>query len=89
MNRVGSIPHGGAVTPAQGQHVSQTSQPRPADAQTADRVELSHAARSASFALDAARLAEIRARIAEDTYLTPEKLEAAIEGLCRDVMRER
>jgi hypothetical protein len=85
MNRVGPIPHEGAVTPAQGQHVTQSSQPRPSDAHAVDRVELSDAALRAP---DVVRIAEIRARIADDTYLTPEKLEAAIEGLLRDTLPE-
>jgi hypothetical protein len=88
MNRVGPIPHEGAVTPAQGQHVTQSSQPRPSDAHAVDRVELSDAARGALRAPDVVRIAEIRARIADDTYLTPEKLEAAIEGLLRDTLPE-
>lgn len=89
MNRVGPIPHEGAVTPAEGQHVPQAAAPRPADIQVADRVELSDAARGAPVAPDAARIGEIRARIADDTYLTPEKIEAAVEGLYYDALRER
>ncbi len=88
MNRVGSIPHGGAVTPAQAQPVPQMSQPQLVNMGSEDRVELSDAARRATVSPDAARIAGIRTRIADDTYLTPEKLEAAIEGLYRDAMRE-
>lgn len=51
-----------------------------------DRVELSGsaAARAAAAAdeqAQAARIAEIRARIADGTYLTPEKLDAVVERL--------
>jgi hypothetical protein len=87
MNRVGPIPHEGAITPAQDQHLPQTSPPPAIPAQPADRVELSAAARREPSTPDAKRIAEIRARIADDTYLTPEKLEAAIKGLYRDALR--
>jgi hypothetical protein len=88
MDRVGPIPHEGAVARVPGQLAS-PSCPRPPAAQPADRVELSEAARSSTTESDAARIAEIRARIADETYLTPEKLEVAIEGSLRDALRER
>jgi hypothetical protein len=88
MERVGPIPHEGAVIPKQGQSVSHTPNVKPSAAQEADRVELSAAARRAAD-VTAERIAEIRAHIADDSYLTPEKLEVAIAGLLRDALRER
>jgi hypothetical protein len=63
---------------------------RPANA-GADRVELSAAAESydaRAAAATAQRIRDIRTQIANDTYLTPEKLEAAIDGLYRDAFSE-
>jgi hypothetical protein len=54
-----------------------------------ERVEFSDAAQ-AGLADDPTieqRIPEIRAAIAAGTYLTPEKLEIAIERLCEDVRR--
>lgn len=71
---------------------------RPAAESTADwptdRAELSpraaaEATRSESSSAADRRLAEIRQRIADDTYLTPEKLDAAVEGLLKDALRPR
>ncbi len=65
-------------------------QPTPIDA---DRVEFSDAALSADVQASSAqeaelRIAEIQARIADGTYLTPDKLAVAIEGLYQDLTRD-
>lgn len=58
---------------------------------SADRVELSKEAENYDMraaAATAERIRDIRAQIADDSYLTPEKLDVAIDGLLRDVFRE-
>ncbi len=69
--------------------MSMTEPIQPTQPESADRTELSDAAPSVEpFETDpalAARIAEIRARIADGTYLTPDKLDAAIEGLHREL----
>jgi hypothetical protein len=57
----------------------------------ADRVELSQTAASYDLrnaAVLEQRISDIRAQIADDSYLTPEKLDVAIDGLLRDVFGE-
>ncbi len=58
-----------------------------------EQVELSDAARAAVMRVDAPlveaadpRIGEIRDQIARGTYLTSEKLDAAIEALYRDLL---
>ena len=86
MNPIAPIPHEGPTHPASATFMPHIPDLRQTDLSAADRVELSDA--SAAEAHAEARIAEIRARIADDTYLTPEKLEVAVAGLLRDALRE-
>jgi len=86
MNSIEPIPLEGHANPAKAPIVLHMPESRPTDPSATDRVELSDA--SDSEARDESRIAEIRARIADDTYLTPEKLEVAVAGLLRDALRE-
>jgi anti-sigma28 factor (negative regulator of flagellin synthesis) len=57
---------------------------------TQDRVEFSAGAQSQEPASDPAlraRIAEIRQRIAEGTYLTPDKLDAVVDRLHAEVFK--
>ncbi len=73
-----------AQTPAARGGDSQTAVPAPA---AGDRVELSTAAAAYDPTGEVERrIPAIRAQIAAGTYLTEEKLEAAIEGLLRDAL---
>lgn len=67
------------------------------DAPEGDRVELSDAAMNyspennsvagaASADAVAARIPDIRARIADGTYLTPDKIDAVVEALYRELV---
>lgn len=91
MNEIGSVTNRGVASPAHTMSASTEANERcPASgvAETAgDRVELSAAAQhgadpgpEAAQALEA-RIAEIRAQIAANTYLTPDKLDAVVERL--------
>ncbi len=62
-----------------------TPDPEPPTRDAAAQLELSAAAQSAADAPDP-RVAQIRAQIAQGTYLTPEKLDAAVEALCRELL---
>jgi hypothetical protein len=58
---------------------------------SADRVEISQTAtryETQTAAVLEQRISDIRAQIADDSYLTPEKLDIAIDGLLRDVFSE-
>jgi negative regulator of flagellin synthesis FlgM len=93
MNHIGPIANQGVVS--QPKHLSPSREPRPEslsdEAESGDRVELSAAASRSAPPVDTPevseqRSAEIRAQIADGTYLTPDKLDAAIEALLRDVL---
>lgn len=81
------------TTAGRTQPVAPASRTAPASAAStepaADRVELSDAARLYSrlpqepFRAD--KVAEIKSRLADGSYLHPDQLDAAVEGLLRDV----
>lgn len=67
------------------------AKPRKIDANAGDRVELSDAAARIGAqpgppAVSEQRITDIQARIAAGTYLTPDKLDAAIAGLWQDIV---
>lgn len=93
MNEISSYSN---LPPALPPDIEQTLLDRPPRRQSArtaevsaDRVELSETAASYdaqnATALEQ-RVQGIRAEIAADTYVTPDKLEVAIDGLLRDVL---
>ena len=95
MNEIGAPNNLPPVVPPEAERVPAERTARPASPNSAavrgDRVELSEAAAAydaQTAAVNDARMREIRTQIAEDTYLTPNKLDVAIEGLLRDMLSE-
>ena len=92
MNETGSINNRLAGLPSPIEREANEAARRRGPAKTeaassqSDRVELSEAA--ANYDPEAVmdrRIADIRSQIANDTYLTPEKLDAVAEGLLKDI----
>jgi predicted NBD/HSP70 family sugar kinase len=96
MNEISTFTNLPPVLPPDLEQASSARTPQRQPARSAnasdDRVELSDAAASydaqAATVLDQ-RMRDIRAQIANDTYLTPDKLEFAIDGLLRDILGEQ
>ena len=94
MNEIHSINNRPTGVPAQIERASsERKQPRDSartDTAADDRVELSAAAANYDPQAEAAqamdqRIQDIRAQIADGTYLTPEKLDVAVERLYQDL----
>lgn len=95
MNDINPISSRASSLPAQVERASSERNARrevaQSEADAGDRVELSVAATSYDPEAEAVgameqRISDIRAQIADGTYLTPEKLDAAIERLCEDLV---
>jgi anti-sigma28 factor (negative regulator of flagellin synthesis) len=82
MNNVGSVGSAAAAYVRNESSAAALEQEHPerTTPSVADQVELSDAARSDEAVLQQ-RIADIRARIAAGTYLTPDKLEVAVAHL--------
>ena len=96
MNEISSFTNLPPILPPDIERASPERTPRRQPAQSAnasdDRVELSEAAASydaQAATVTAERMRDIRAQIADDSYLTPDKLDVAIDGLLRDVSGEQ
>jgi anti-sigma28 factor (negative regulator of flagellin synthesis) len=100
-SKIGPVQQPPASPRGQVEHVSpereERPQPLPAEAVAGDRVELSEVAAAQAPQNRAApvmgsdpvmeeRIRDIRARIADGTYLTPDKIDAAVDGLYRDLI---
>lgn len=95
MNEIATISDRAAGRPAAFERVSCQPGARRGSAQAekraSDRVELSEAASNHDAEVEAAReleqrIRDIRARIADGTYLTPDKLDAVVEQLYSEIV---
>jgi len=94
MQELGSVNQRPAGLPAEVQRTASTTTQRGRSAEVGvndgDQVELSAAAMDYDLETEAARalqqrIDDIRAQIADDTYLTPEKLDVVVERLHEEV----